>query len=601
MARCYLPAYLSRCRGAVKSAPPAATRWIYWLSSREGGILPWSWRHLAKEDGRHRRRRAGRKADLHQDAASGRHRRTGRERVAPVKYWESLRGQLSLLFLSLFTTIVVLGLVSVWSLRTSNQASTDVRDRWLPNTRLLSDLNNFTSDYRTAEADSLLASSAAELAETLHDIQGIDRGVMRAQQEYERIRHDDEETGFYRQFSANWASYKTLAEQVTALSAAGRNAEAAALYRTISRTTYNNASDLLGRLTDYNVMRAAQASEHSVRAYRQARWLMGAGLIAAGLMLALVISQVRRSVSRPLLDLSQAMRQLAANDTGIEIGHTGRSDEIGEMARAVVVFRSNAIELVLSQRDLAQQAKMLEEQLAHEQNVTQLQRNFVSMITHEFRTPLTQIDAHAQRLISLKDRLRAEDIVERAGRMRAAVGRIVWLIDNLVDTSRLLDGDPNLFFRPAAIDLTAVLHDVCRWHRETSPMAQIVEDYDAGPLPVRGDPKLLFQMFSNLLSNAIKYSPEGARVEVRATRNAVKTLVAVEDQGVGIPEQEQAKIFTRYYRCSNATGFVGTGVGLFLVATVVHLHGGEVTVESSEGQGSRFTVTLPHGTPAVAA
>ena len=123
-------------------------------------------------------------------------------------------------------------------------------------------------------------------------------------------------------------------------------------------------------------------------------------------MLAVVISQVRRRVSRPLLDLGQAMRQLAANDTGVEIGHTDRNDEIGEMARAVVVFRGNAIELAQSQRGLAQQATMLEEKLAHEQYVTQLQRNFVSMITHEFRTPLTQIDAQAQRLISLKDRLR---------------------------------------------------------------------------------------------------------------------------------------------------------------------------------------------------
>ena len=436
--------------------------------------------------------------------------------------------------------------------------------------------------------------TATELAETLQDLQRIERGVDRAQQEYERIPHDDQETDLYRQFSADWTAYKALAVRVTALSSAGRNAEAAALYRTTSRTTYNAASDLLERLTDYNVMRAAQASEHSVLAYRQARWLMGAGLIAAAIMLILVISRVRHSVSRPLLDLSQAMRHLATQDTEVDIGHTGRTDEIGEMARAVVVFRGNAIDLVRSQHGLAQQARMLEEQLAHEQSVTQLQRNFVSMITHEFRTPLTQIDAHAQRLISMKDRLRGEDIVERASRMRAAVLRIVRLIDNLVDTSRLLDGDANLSFHPAAIDLAIVLHDVCRWHRETSPAAQIVECYDKQPLLIRGDPKLLFQVFSNLLSNAIKYSPEGAKVEIHAMQDSVVTSVVVEDHGVGIPEQEMTKIFTRYYRGSNVTGFVGTGVGLFLVATVVQLHGGDISVDSSEGRGSRFTVTLPH-------
>jgi signal transduction histidine kinase len=514
-----------------------------------------------------------------------------------MKYRESLRGRLTVLFLALFATIASLGIVGVWSLRTSNEASTDVRDRWLPNTRLLGDLNNFTSDYRTAEADSLLVTTAAERAGTLHDLQVLDQEIIRAQQAYEHIRHDDGETDLYRQFSSAWAAYKTLADQVAALSSAGQNGEAAELYRTMSGTTYRTATDLLDRLTGYNETRAAQASEHSVRAYQRASWLMGVGLLAAGLMLVVVISQVRRSVSGPLLDLAQAMRRLAAHDTGVAIGHTGRADEIGAMARAVVVFRSNAIELVQSQHGLAQQAAMLEEQLAHEQNVTQLQRNFLSMVTHEFRTPLTQIDAHAQRLISLKDRLRGEDIVERASRVRAAVVRIVRLIDNLVDTSRLLDGDANLFVRPAEIDLATVLHDACRWHQETSPGAQMREDYGSEPLLMRGDPKLLFQVFSNLLSNAIKYSPDGAKIEIQATQISKLITVAIEDHGVGIPEHDRAQIFTRYYRGSNVTGFEGTGVGLFLVATVVHLHGGDITVESSEGKGARFTVTLPNNLP----
>ena len=514
-----------------------------------------------------------------------------------VRYWHSLGGRLSLLFFSLFATILLLGLASAWSLSNSNEVSTDVRDRWLPNTRLLGDLNNYTSDYRTAEADSLLLLTATQRAETLHDLQMLDQTITRAQRGYERIRHDQQESDLYRKFSANWAAYKASADQVTALSAAGRNAEAATLYRTMSRTTYRAASDLLDRLTDYNVMRAGQASERSVRAFREARWLMIGGALTAGLLLAIVVFEVRRSVSRPLVDLGRAMHQLAANDTGIRIAHAERTDEIGEMARAIMVFRGNAIELVQSQRDLAEQAAMLEEKLAHERNVTELQRNFITMITHEFRTPLTQIDAQAQRLISLRERLRGEDIVERAGRVRAAVSRIVRLIDNLVDTSRLLDSDTDLFFHVEPIDLAAVLHDACTLHRETSPGAVILEDYGSPPLPMRGDPKLLFQVFSNLLSNAIKYSPEGAAVVLQARQTAGVTTVVVEDHGIGIPQQDRERIFTRYYRGSNVSGFVGTGVGLFLVETVVHLHGGDISVESREGQGSRFTVTLPNLVP----
>jgi signal transduction histidine kinase len=115
------------------------------------------------------------------------------------------------------------------------------------------------------------------------------------------------------------------------------------------------------------------------------------------------IAEVRRKISFPLLDLSRAMLKLAANDTSVEVGHTGCMDEIGEMARAVVVFRANAIDPMHSQPGLAQQATMLQEKLAHEQSVTQMQRNFVSMITHEFRTPLTRIDAQAQRCILIED------------------------------------------------------------------------------------------------------------------------------------------------------------------------------------------------------
>jgi len=504
----------------------------------------------------------------------------------------SFRGRLFLLFFALFATVVVLGLASVWSLSHSNEVSTDVRTRWLPNVRLLGDLNNFTSDYRTAEADCLLAASSEELASSLREIPALDQAVLRAQHDYEQIPHGTEEAALYREFSTTWALYKTIAEQVTALSAAGRNAEAAAIYRARSRVTYNAASDLLDRLTEYNVTLAARASRRSAAAYDHAIWLMGVALAVAGSMLAVVITQVQRQISFPMLDLGRAMHQLAANHTNIEIGHTNRMDEIGEMARAVVVFRANAIELMQSQRGLAQQATMLEEKLAHEQSVTRMQRNFVSVITHEFRTPLTQIDAQAQRMTNLKDRLLPQDIGDRAARIRAAVRRIVRMIDQLVDTTRLMDGDARLFFHPEAMDLVPVLRDVCRVHREISPGALIMEDYGSQPLPIRGDPKLLFQAFSNLVSNAIKYSPNGARVAVRAKPIGQRIAVSVEDSGIGIPENDRQHVFSRYYRGSNVSGFVGTGVGLFLVATVLRLHDGEVAVESSEGKGSRLTVTL---------
>ncbi len=518
-----------------------------------------------------------------------------------VKYTLSLRGRLSLLFSALFVTVVILGSASAWSLRHSNEVSTDVRDRWLPNVRLLGDLNNFTSDYRTAEANCLLAANDAELASRLQDIPILDRAVRRARHDYEQIPHGAEESAFYREFGATWTEYESIAGEVTALAAAGHTARAASIYRSRSRLTYDAASDLLGRLTDYNVSLADRASQRSAAAYAQARWLMGAALFLAGLMLVAVIAMVRRQISLPLQDLGRAMHQLAANNTAIAIGHTRRRDEIGEMARAVVVFRANAIELTHSQRGLARQATMLEEKLAHEQSVTEMQRNFVSVITHEFRTPLTQIDAQAQRLVNLRDRIQPGDIGDRAGRIRTAVARIVRMIDQLVDTARLMDGDPDLFFHPCAMDLSGVLREVCRVQRDISPNARIEEEYDADVLPIFGDAKLLFQGFGNLLSNAIKYSPADAPVALRVRRSGGTIAVTVEDSGIGIPAKDQEHVFSRYYRGGNATGFVGTGIGLFLLAMVVRLHGGQIAVDSEEGKGSRFTVTLTEHPAAIAA
>src|SRR5208282_2275755 len=110
------------------------------------------------------------------------------------------------------------------------------------------------------------------------------------------------------------------------------------------------------------------------------------------------------------------------------------------MARAVVVFRNNAIDLAQNRQALAQQAAMLQEKLAEEQRLTLLQRNFVSMASHEFRTPLAIIDGHAQRLNSMRGRLTAEELTERARKGRSAVRRMTQLIDNLIGTARLIDG-----------------------------------------------------------------------------------------------------------------------------------------------------------------
>jgi signal transduction histidine kinase len=512
----------------------------------------------------------------------------------------SIRVHLTGVFLIFFLLVVVLGSFSIWRLNNFNHLSADVAELWLPETRVLGDLNNFTSDFRAFEGGNLLSSDAAESAASEGRMAALDHSIADAERAFERIRHDATETELYNQFKAHWREYRKIVDQMLVLSRSDRKAEALSMYGTASRAPYDAASDALDRLTDLAVANAQSASDRLGAAYRQAFWVILLGIVIAGVMVVGALIHVTRSISSPLLNLADRMRQLAANNTDTEIPETDRRDEIGEMAQATVVFRNNAIELIRSQRILARQAAMLEEQLAQEQRLALLQRNFVSMASHEFRTPLTIIDGHARRLSKMKDSISAGQIDERAGKIRAAVLRVTHLIDNLLNSARVIDGGSELYFQPAEMDVAALLHEVCQLHREMVPSAQIVEQFAAtAPLPVTGDTKLLFQVFSNLLSNAVKYSPAGGAIEVDAAVTGDSVLVAVVDHGIGIPAADLSRLFERYHRGSNVSGIVGTGVGLYLVKIAIDLHGGRIEVQSKEGEGSRLTVTLPLTTAVV--
>jgi two-component system, OmpR family, sensor kinase len=497
----------------------------------------------------------------------------------------------SLLFLLL---VIGLGAFSMQRLSDVNRVSDEIRNQWLQDIRLIGDLNNYMSDYRAGEGTHLLSNTTAELAASEKEIAALNAQVIRAQRSYESQPHEAAEQKLYDEFAREWAEYKIIATQVLALSHAGAKPDAVAMYMTASRRAFDMASDTLGRLTDQTVTGADEASARAAGAYVQDGRLIVAAMVVATLLVLAIIIYITRSVSRPLLGLALDMHELAAHSTHISIRGTQRDDEIGEMARSVAVFRDNAIALVQSQHRLIEQTAALEETLEKERRMTAQQRNFVAMTSHEFRTPLTVIDAQAQRLMKLKDRLTPNDLLERATRIRSAVTRLTGIMDSLLGDSRLLD--EQAVCHPCEFDPATLLHEVCQLHRETSRGADIREEFGELPSTMHGDPKLLFGLFSNLLSNAVKYSAAGSPVEVMAlTKPGGGLLVHVRDHGIGIPDRDQAHLFERYYRGTNAVGVAGSGVGLHLVAMVLELHGGAIEVESRAGEGSTFIVHLPAG------
>jgi two-component system, OmpR family, sensor kinase len=507
----------------------------------------------------------------------------------------SIRLRLYSVIALLFLSIMGLGGFGFARLSDVNHASEVIRNHWLRDTGILGDLSNYMSDYRAAEANRLLSSTPAEFAASDKEIASLRDTVAASQRAYEEIAQEPTEAELYALFSRQWSAYQIVADRVIGLSRAGDTSRAVALYNTQSRRAFDLSSDTLTRLTDQTVVKARRDSERAASTYSRARTMIVTAMLLAAFLLVGVIAYLASGILAPLVKLAACMRSLADHDTEISIPSVQRGDEIGEMARAVSVFRDNAVALAASQRRLLEQAAALEAGLENERRLTAQQRDFVSMTSHEFRTPLTIIDGHAQRLIKTQDLLDATDAAERGSRIRSAVQRITNIMDSLLGASRVLDG--RAVFHPCELDPGALLREACQTHRDANRGAIIEEDFASLPATIVGDPKLLFHAFSNLISNAIKYAPAASPTEVKARQESGWLVVHVRDHGIGIPARDRARLFERYFRGSNATSIAGTGVGLHLVSMVVALHQGEVFVESLEGVGSRFVVRVPLSHP----
>ena len=268
-----------------------------------------------------------------------------------------------------------------------------------------------------------------------------------------------------------------------------------------------------------------------------------------------------------------------------------------DIAQAELRAHRDHLEELVDERtsEIEDQAAQLEYALRQEKAFNALQRKFVSMASHEFRTPLAIIDGSAQRIMRRIDRIDAADLAVRMDKIRAAVSRMLALIESTLSMSQLEAGKVTLDLQP--LDLAAMVREICIRQQEISPRHRIHTALAELP-PVVGDFKRLDQVFTNLLSNAVKYAPDNPEIDVVVRQEYGGVTVAVSDQGRGIPAEELPQMFTRFFRASTSHGIAGTGIGLNLVHELVALHGGTVAVESTLGAGSTFTVRLPLAPPA---
>jgi two-component system sensor histidine kinase SenX3 len=232
------------------------------------------------------------------------------------------------------------------------------------------------------------------------------------------------------------------------------------------------------------------------------------------------------------------------------------------------------------------------------QRVNKIRRDFVANVSHELKTPATSLRLLAE---SLEETLDEDPVQARlfAAQLKKETERFSHLITDLLDLARLESEER--VENPVPVDVRGVLMSVLARMRRVARNKNITLQWKrfgrAAQYTVLGDETQLASMFTNLVDNAVKYTPPGGEVEVTGGFEGSEIVIRVSDTGIGIPEGKLPRIFERFYRVDKArskeTG--GTGLGLSIVKHVAENHGGRVTVESTPGEGSTFTVYLPRG------
>ena len=323
--------------------------------------------------------------------------------------------------------------------------------------------------------------------------------------------------------------------------------------------------------------------------------------IAGVILVFMVVAAFYFRISAPLDRLTSVFESLAEGTRRVHIPDINRKDEIGLLARAANVFRSKNDQteaLLVKTEQMVKEQTLLNEYLQEEklraERALSVKTDFLANMSHELRTPLNAIIGFTVRLLKKKDQLQnqqvnAMEVIERNGR------HLLAMINDILDLSKIESNKLDLHI--ASVELPQLCADIMGQISLAAEEKSLRIDYEYVDVPViQSDSVRLSQILLNLLSNAIKYTETGG-VSVKIARNSIDSItLTIADTGVGISEADQKKLFSRFEQFDDRTKFQvgkGTGLGLAIVANLCKILGIQVSVESTLGLGSCFTLVIP--------
>lgn len=279
----------------------------------------------------------------------------------------------------------------------------------------------------------------------------------------------------------------------------------------------------------------------------------------------------------------------AARDISVQVQDREQLQHYATQLEELVQQRTQSLEETVTE---LQQAKLqLTASLAKEQELNRLKSRFVSMASHEFRTPLAGIQLSASLAEKYLAIGQSSPIANQMKKIKNAVGALTGILGDFLSLEKLENGKVGATM--TAFDLKILAKSVAEELRPLAkPGQKIIFRHSGQSAMVILDRALLQNCLINLLSNAIKYSGPNTRIDLRTTVSATGCTIKVNDQGIGIPAQDQKSMFEAFFRANNTTGIQGTGLGLNIVSQYVALMGGKISFESEENKGSIFLLTF---------